>query len=303
MSEIQYEETHRPSWNGKDIVTWLAICDGWKVQITSDFYVTILNFEMDGGRIAQQLSSLDAAKAFVQQQFTQMAGRGISYASAYISATPGSDRSEEGKGALVAPTPQQTIPANEIEYVDDGSYFAGWGEEPNSIPVRKAMDVQDLKAAVSEVTEDMQITEEDVEAAWFADKYDGYGNQWESWEELTTEDQDKIIRGRELLKHYKLVRGQRSMYPSPRGLEKCVATIIVPSGHIAGSEVSVYVGLAPKVTSKGKALNLYIPAEYPDKINQLMAQLTAQGVDLTDQRGNQSISSLLRYLVDKALSE
>jgi len=306
MSVIQYEEIHRNDWEGKDTVIWWAVYQGWKIKITSDFYVTILNFDLDGGRIAMGgLSSLDDAQAFVQQQFEQMAGRGIAYGSAYVADTPGSDHPEEGKGARIRtasetiPTAHKTIPAAKIEYVSDGSFEGGQEDVITYIPVIKTQDL--VAEPQPEVVEEVTITDEDVESAWFAGKYDGYGYQFGELSTLTPNEQDMVITGRELLKHYKLVRGERSMYPSKRGLEDCVAMTVVPSGFIAGSEVSVYVGLMPKATDKGKALKLYIPAGYAGKIDQLMMQLTSQGVDLTDQRGNQSISALFRHLIDGAL--
>lgn len=50
---------------------------------------------------------------------------------------------------------------------------------------------------------------------------------------------------------------------------------------------------------KGKYINLWLPEGYRQRIVLLMDMLTTRGVDLRDQRGNNSISALLRYLVEQ----
>lgn len=52
---------------------------------------------------------------------------------------------------------------------------------------------------------------------------------------------------------------------------------------------------------KGKRLNIWLTADYDEKIRELLEYLNAQGVDLRDpKKGALSQSALFRYLVDEA---
>ena len=53
----------------------------------------------------------------------------------------------------------------------------------------------------------------------------------------------------------------------------------------------------------GKQLNLYMPEGYEKRIDRLLKRKLAEGIDLGDNRGNPSISKLIRHLIDKALAE
>lgn len=57
------------------------------------------------------------------------------------------------------------------------------------------------------------------------------------------------------------------------------------------------------IAVKGKRLNLWLPGdEWEDKINELMAYLDSQGVNLQDpKKGGYSQSALFRHLVEEAL--
>ncbi len=54
---------------------------------------------------------------------------------------------------------------------------------------------------------------------------------------------------------------------------------------------------------KGKPLHLYMPAGYDERIERLLKRKLATGIDLTDNRGNPSISKLVRLLIDQELAK
>lgn len=49
--------------------------------------------------------------------------------------------------------------------------------------------------------------------------------------------------------------------------------------------------------------NLYLPPEYKAKAAELLKRLSGQGVKLTDQKGQLSLSALIRYLIDQEISK
>ena len=53
----------------------------------------------------------------------------------------------------------------------------------------------------------------------------------------------------------------------------------------------------------GKQLNLYMPKGYDERIEALLKRKLAEGIDLGDNRGNPSISKLIRHLIDKELAK